>query len=338
MNTEFNSSRLRIARNTLGMSLDSLVEQLGNAVTKQAISKYERGLMTPKPQLVQKIADALGVKEDYFYGKGIDIDIPMLRSTSRDRLTDEEEHRLAEHLACVAERYILLEEKTALQKRFFNPLANIWVSNKSEAEQAAILLRKEWQIGNGEIPSITRLLERKGIRIFMAPMPSHILGVSTWGSRIYPIIALSDNQENTTVERTRFTVAHELGHLLLNIPPGCDNERICNQFAGTLLLPPQTLKEEIGEKRSLLTLEEMIDLRMVYGMSIAALIHQAYDLEIISEDHYNWWFDRLINNNKKEIGWGRYIVPETIGRERRLKSIAEEQKANTKFNTNNLKK
>ena len=146
MNTEFNSSRLRIARNTLGMSLDSLVEQLGNAVTKQAISKYERGLMTPKPQLVQKIADALGVKEAYFYGKGIDIDIPMLRSTSRDRLSDEEEHRLAEHLACVTERYILLEEKTELQKRFFNPLANIWVSNKDEAEQAAIMLRKEWQM------------------------------------------------------------------------------------------------------------------------------------------------------------------------------------------------
>ena len=104
MNTEFNSSRLRIARNTLGMSLDSLVEQLGNAVTKQAISKYERGLMTPKPQLVQKIADALGVKEAYFYGKGIDIDIPMLRSTSRDRLTDEEEHRLADKVKLITHK------------------------------------------------------------------------------------------------------------------------------------------------------------------------------------------------------------------------------------------
>lgn len=326
MNNEFNSNRLRIARNTLGMSLDCLVDQLGNAVTKQAISKYERGLMTPKPALVQRMADALGVKEAYLYGKGVEIDIPMLRSTSQDRLTDEEEHRLAEHLACVAERYILLEEKTKLQKRFFNPLANITVGNKDEAEQAAIRLRKEWQIGSGEIPSVARLLERKGIRIFMAPMPDHILGVSTWGSRIYPIIALSDNTENTTAERTRFTLAHELGHLLLNIRPECDKERICNLFAGTLLMPPQTLKEEIGEKRTLLTLEEMIDLRMVYGMSIAALIHQAYDLEIISEDHYNWWFDRLINNNRKEIGWGRCIMSETIGRERRLKSIAEEIK------------
>ena len=110
MNNEFNSNRLRIARNTLGMSLDCLVDQLGHAVTKQAISKYERGLMTPKPALVQRMADALGVKEAYLYGKGVEIDIPMLRSTSQDRLTDEEEHRLAEHLACVAERYILLEE------------------------------------------------------------------------------------------------------------------------------------------------------------------------------------------------------------------------------------
>ena len=39
---------------------------------------------------------------------------------------------------------------------------------------------------------------------------------------------------------------------------------------------------------------------------------------MITREHYDWWYDECINKNHKEIGWGEYKFPETIGREKRL--------------------
>lgn len=48
----------------------------------------------------------------------------------------------------------------------------------------------------------------------------------------------------------------------------------------------------------------MIDLREVYGISIAAQVHAAWDIRMISREHYDWWFDEKIKKNRLEVGWG----------------------------------
>ena len=42
-------NRLRTLRTMQGLTLDEVAAKLGGMVTKQAISKYERGLMSPSP-------------------------------------------------------------------------------------------------------------------------------------------------------------------------------------------------------------------------------------------------------------------------------------------------
>lgn len=82
-----------------------------------------------------------------------------------------------------------------------------------------------------------------------------------------------------------------------------------------------------GTKRAQLTLEELIDLKEVYGVSVSAQVHEAKDLQMISDEHYNWWYNERIKKNSMETGWGDYKIPETIGRERRIDSrIANERK------------
>ena len=73
-----------------------------------------------------------------------------------------------------------------------------------------------------------------------------------------------------------------------------------------------------GDRLDFLTLEEMIDLKELYGVSVVAQVHEAWDLQMITREHYDWWYDERINKNHKEIGWGEYKFPETIGREKRL--------------------
>jgi Zn-dependent peptidase ImmA (M78 family) len=105
---------------------------------------------------------------------------------------------------------------------------------------------------------------------------------------------------------------------------------MCNKFANFFLFPKQTFIEEMGgEHREQLTLEEMIDLKELYGVSIAAQVHAAWDIRMISREHYNWWYDERINKNSQEEGWGIYSYPETIGREKRIEArISKSTKSN----------
>ena len=50
------SIRLREARLMMGLSMDKLVERTNGAITKQSISRYEKGIMRPKRDALQAIA------------------------------------------------------------------------------------------------------------------------------------------------------------------------------------------------------------------------------------------------------------------------------------------
>jgi Zn-dependent peptidase ImmA (M78 family)/transcriptional regulator with XRE-family HTH domain len=52
-------ARLRAARKMAGFSMEDLAAKLGGVVTKQAISKYERGLMMPSPEVMARLVAVL---------------------------------------------------------------------------------------------------------------------------------------------------------------------------------------------------------------------------------------------------------------------------------------
>lgn len=195
----------------------------------------------------------------------------------------------------------------------------------------ANFLRQEWHCGDGPLPCILRLLERKGIKILIAELPGDVWGVSTWADKVHPLIVIDPCPGKTTTDRLRFTAAHELAHLLLTFPKDMEPaqiEKLCNMFAGFFLFPKDTFIDEMGgPKRAQLTLEELIDLKEVYGVSVSAQVHEAKDLQMISDEHYHWWYNERIKKNSMETGWGDYKIPETIGRERRIDSrIGNERK------------
>ena len=65
------AERLKSARKMSGLSMAILADKTGHAVTKQAISKYEKGLMNPGGDALVALSRALGVKSDYFFRPGI---------------------------------------------------------------------------------------------------------------------------------------------------------------------------------------------------------------------------------------------------------------------------
>ena len=321
MDKSFIPIRLREARNMCGYSLDQFVKTANLRVTRQSIYNYERGVMQPKPDMVKAFADTLGVSESYFYGKSTKIDMPMLRSTADNMLSEEDLQQFETMLSYWAERYLLMEKKVGLKSDFSNPLADITVSTLDDVILAADRLREAWRCGSGPLPAVLRLMERKGIKILSTELLDGILGLSTFADESHPLIVVDMRPQKTTIERLRFTACHELAHILLHFSDECNVEKMCNKFANFFLFPKQAFIEEMGaEHRNQLTLEEMIDLKELYGISIAAQVHAAWDLRMISREHYDWWYDEMIKKNRLEEGWGIYSFPETIGREKRVEA------------------
>ena len=318
--------RLRLARSIMGLSLGKLSEKMGYAITKQSLSRYEAGIMRPKSDVLATLASALEISTAYFEGTNMALNVPMLRSSSNTSLSEEELVEIEALLSFKAEQYLRVERLIGMQAHFVNPLEGVSVSNLEEAIEAADLLREKWHCGDGPIPSVLRLMERKGIKVLNASLPNQVIGLSTWADKIHPLVLIDMQSEKTNCERLRFTACHELGHLLLTFPDGVNVEQLCNQFASFFLFPRHTFMEEIGrESRESLALEELIDLRELYGVSIAAQVHEAWDLRLISRQHYDWWYEELIKKNLKEEGWGSYRFPETLGREKRMRAIVRNQ-------------
>lgn len=320
------SIRLHEARQIMGLSMEKLAELTGGIITKQSISRYEKGLMLPKRVAKLAMAKALNISDSYFDGTNLKIDMPMLRTTSNGKLSEGELQALEAKLSFWAEQYLAKEKEAGFPTQFKNPIKGTRVSTLEDAIHAADLLREKWHCGDGPIASILRLLERKGIMILAATLPDYVFGMSTWADKKHPLMILDFNPEKSSVEKLRFTAAHELAHLLLSFPQESDYsvEKRCDIFASFFLLPKQTFIEELGsKKREKITLEEMIDIKELYGASLAASIIAARDYGIITTEYKRAWYAEHIEPNPREIGNGHYAFPETLGREKRVNSIID---------------
>lgn len=123
------------------------------------------------------------------------------------------------------------------------------IQNHADIERAALEIRKKWKLGNGPVPHLIELLEDNGFKIFEVDADEKFDGLSGFVEDIkIPVIAVLKNKD---LVRKRFTIAHELGHLLLDFSETEDksSEKLCHTFAGALLLPKDVMQEELGRNR-----------------------------------------------------------------------------------------
>jgi Zn-dependent peptidase ImmA (M78 family) len=116
------------------------------------------------------------------------------------------------------------------------------------------------------------------------------------GNKIRTVAVVTRNE--IAGERQRLNLSHELGHLVLDIREGVDEERAAFRFGAALLAPANKIFESVGSKRAFIQLQELFFLKKQFGMSIQALVHRLYDLNIITESEYGNWFAKI-----NKYGW-----------------------------------
>ncbi len=317
--------RLISARKMAGLSLDALALKTGPMISKQALSKYEKGQINPRSDVLLSLAKALNVKADYFF-RSETISISGVEFRKRSRLTKKDEDRVKYQTIDFLQRYLEIETILDIPIAFKNPVTQNTVSNHDDIELAAMEIRKNWGLGDGPIPHLIELLEDKGFKIYEVEAKNDFDGLSGFiEGKGVPVITIFKNGD---LPRKRFTIAHELGHLLLDFSNVNDAkpEKLCHTFAGALLLPKDVMREELGKHRSKITEWELKKLKGIYGVSIQAIMARAYHLNIISENTYRS-FNIYVNKN----GWrqnepGTYAGKEGANRFKQLVISAAAEK------------
>ena len=300
--------RLKLARKKAGYSLRGLSDALDGKVSAQAIGKYERGEMMPGSDVLSALSKVLAVSLEYLLSEQVKeleaVEFRKLASTSagaRARVEAE----VIDHL----QRYIAIEEILELDSAEWNvaPCDNRFVGEESEGEVLATDLREEWELGIDPIPNMTSLLEDRGIKVLIMPLPEGVSGLTCLVRRPrhkkrLPVIVVN---RDVTLERRRHTLAHELAHRLIDEKSPVNHEKASNIFAGAFLVPRPHLVRETGESRKGLGYEELIQLKRMYRVSAAALLVRLRQVGVIDDSTLTYAFQTFAR------GW-RSCEPEPL--------------------------
>lgn len=286
-----NLKRIRLLKN---ISLKEAGQLLN--MSAPAVSKYEKGEIIPNSQKLIEFANAYSVKV-----------VELLKSYTPPKMEfsafRKKQKLQGKNLELLKE---IIENKIAAYLEVIE-LNNIKTNNKkfkkyicnymNDAEVAAFEFRKDYKLSiNQPLSDLTNILENLGILIIQIKDSHHKFsgfdGMSGYVNNI-PIIVLLEDSDGA---RQRFTIAHELGHLILDVRDAhLDIEKLCNKFAGALLMPKVAMTAEFGESRDNISYYELITFKMEYKVSMAATVYRLKELNIISEYLYKKitiWFSK----------------------------------------------
>ena len=287
-------ARLKMARKMAGMSQQALGESAG--VTRMAISKYERDQITPDSAVLIKLAQALNVKVEYLLRP---IEVVLAKPAFRKRVTlrVKEQEAILERTRDWIERYLDIEGLFGEQPEFLRPEIDLHINTLNDIERVALDLRRAWDLGLDPIDNLMETLEARDIKVHLIEGVDHFDALTIWINQHLPVIVVKGDIPG---DRQRFNLAHELGHILLDLGDDVDDEKAANRFAGAFLAPQPVVYEELGEHRQSLSVQELHLLKHKYGLSMQAWIYRAKDLNIISESK-----SRQLNIRFRQQGWHR---------------------------------
>jgi transcriptional regulator with XRE-family HTH domain len=291
--------RLRQQRLARGLSLEALATEIGGIVTRQALSKYELGKSQPSPVLLNKLAQALGVKSEYFFREQ-SIQVRFIAYRKGSGLGKREQEKVLNLVRQALEERIRLQELIQQVNCYELPVQAFRVETPHDAERAAEELRTQWNLGLDPLASVTGMLEAHFIHVIEIDASEKFDGISAaaYSEEGQVVAAAVVTRRGVPGERQRLNLTHELGHLVLNISENVDYEKAAFRFGGALIAPQEMVEREMGAKRTLIPTEELLLFKRRFGMSLQALLYRLRDLGIITDSYYKQW---CIDINR--LGW-----------------------------------
>ena len=281
--TYFNHSRLHLARRRRGMSRVALGRSIN--VSPLTIRSFETLTRIPKESTIQALAGVLKFPVEFFYGPALDE--PLKTGVSFRALSSLTAAKRDQALAGGALAFAFSDW---ISQRFRIPLPDVPSYPELRPEDAAMVIRAEWGLGEQPIRNMIHLLEWHGVRVFSVTDSSYLDAYSTSRS-VDDIGNIHYVFLNTTKssERVRMDAAHELGHLVLHSKGGAHGvvaEKDASTFASAFLMPRSSIMAGIPRNAML---DELLTLKSRWTVSLVALVYRLNELGMLSD-----WYARQL--------------------------------------------
>ncbi|MDU4726377.1 XRE family transcriptional regulator [Clostridium sp.] len=309
--------RIKQGRILRGLSQEQLGKKIG--VTRQAISNCEKDTISLNTVNLLKLSEVLELPLSFFYKPpedGNSDKIIFFRSKDIPKKTKEQ---LREEINIFDKEIVkYFEQYVKLPSINLPDLSDILKDESYNYKKETIIevckrIREHWGVGDKPIDNLTYVLQLNGFiisRQYINQDKTDAFSQKIDGNNY---IFISGNKECAV--RSRFDLAHELGHLVLHNNIEMDDfedkiiERDADFFASELLYPSEVFLKDIQDYS--LGFERFIELKEKWKISIQALVRKCKDLEVISDERYIYFQKRIsFNKWRKEEPLDNRIVSE----------------------------
>jgi Zn-dependent peptidase ImmA (M78 family)/transcriptional regulator with XRE-family HTH domain len=284
---KFNGELLRLARLFRGFTQRELAVVLGTEAS--TLSRVENGLIEPSSDFIERVIDALKMPSEFFrqtdqlYGLPLSVHPSMWRKKAATS-----QHDVDRALAELNLRIIHL--RRLLPASNYDPVVPLpeldAETYDGDIEKIANMVRRTWMVPAGAISDLTSWVERAGVFVIHAELPDSAMdGVTIRPPDAPPVIFLNKKQPS---DRMRFSLAHELGHLVMHRVPNPNMEAEANHFAGAFLVPASDIRSFFLSKK--IDLPLLAGLKPEWRVAMAALLYRAKQLGYVNENQarYLW--------------------------------------------------
>ena len=284
-------------------------------ISQGFLSKVEGGHQDLRDARLIDVAKALGCPPTLLLDdapiRGIEITCLHHRKRgSRINVTSKKQIEAVTHLVRVSINGLMQDVDLHTDLKLPNPHELDEPRDSGESgpspKDVARDLRAAWGLAPGPVPNVMALLERAGVLVHVRSLGTSAQdAVSSWPAGGLPVMVVNAGLPG---DRERFTVCHELGHLLMHTAPSDEQEREANEFAAEFLAPAGDIRADLA---GLTTRDfpRLVKLKGKWRISIAALIARAHDIGCITDRQYREFHIRL-----NKLGWTP-MEPGTLDRE-----------------------
>lgn len=286
----FNPDLLTVARDLRSISQESLAQKL--KISQGHLSKIENGLIPPDDAILSKLSKHLAFPKAFFLQSDRVYGAPMSAHSAQFRkpksVTPKTVGQITAELNLIRLNVCKLLKSIDLTSTLKLPRYDIEDGDISPPE-IAHLVRQTWMLPKGPMKNLTECMEHSGIVIYWSDLAfADVDGVTFNTPDAPPIVMLNKNRP---ADRMRFSLAHELGHIVMHRQPRPQTmEDEANQFASALLMPD---KDFVSSCPRRLDLSGLVTLKMKWKVSMAAALYRAKELDLISYNQSTYLWKQL---------------------------------------------
>nr|WP_181375210.1 XRE family transcriptional regulator [Polaromonas sp. H1N]AWD72195.1 transcriptional regulator, XRE family [Polaromonas sp. H1N] len=283
----WNADLLRVARQLRGFQQGDAAHRLG--VSQAMLSRIENKLSALSSDFVDRAAEVYDLPSSFFtqpdpvLGAPVSVH-PIWRK--RSIVSAREMEQIVAELNVRVMHLRRLLQAVDIDATYSIPSMPVEDFDGDIARIAAIV-RTQWQMPIGPVKDLTRTLEAAGVVVVHSSMAgSAVDGVTFSAPGLPPLIVLKSDQP---ADRMRFTLAHELGHLVMHrTQPTQEMEQQAHDFASHFLLPSADVRPYFFNRR--IDLRLLAELKPVWRVSMASLLMKARSLGLLAynQERYLW--------------------------------------------------